>query len=106
MGGAVADVPDDATAFPLRDAGIIVQMDSTWEDPGDDDENIAWTRGLHAAVAPHAIDRAYVNFIGDEGSERVAQAYGAEKYQRLVALKKKYDPTNLFRLNQNIPPSD
>jgi FAD/FMN-containing dehydrogenase len=104
MGGAIAEVPDEATAFPLRDAGFIVQMDSTWEDVATDEENIAWTRALHESVAPHAMERAYVNFIGDEGAERVARAYGAEKFEKLVALKKKYDPQNLFRLNQNIPP--
>jgi FAD/FMN-containing dehydrogenase len=105
LGGAIADVPDDATAFPLRDAGFIVQMDSTWEDAAGDEESISWTRGLHEAVAPHAMERTYVNFIGDEGSNRVASAYGPEKYARLVALKQKYDPENLFRINQNIPPA-
>jgi FAD/FMN-containing dehydrogenase len=106
MGGAIAEVPEDATAFPLRNAGFIVQMDSTWENAADDEENIAWTRDLHAAVAPHAIERAYVNFIGDEGTERITSAYGPEKYARLAALKKRYDPTNLFRMNQNIAPAD
>ncbi len=104
MGGVVADVPADATAFPLRDAGTIVQMDSTWENAGHDDENVSWTKDLHAAVAPFAMEQAYVNFIGDEGTDRVRSAYGAEKYARLAALKKKYDPQNLFRLNQNIKP--
>ncbi len=104
VGGAITDVAPEETAFPLREPGFFVQMDSTWEDAKDDDENIAWTRGLAEAVAPFAIDAAYVNFIGDEGADRVVSAYGPEKYARLVALKKKYDPTNLFRLNQNIKP--
>ncbi len=55
-------------------------------------------------MQPHARDRVYVNFLGDEGPDRVRQAYGTEKYERLVELKRKYDPTNFFRLNQNIPP--
>jgi FAD/FMN-containing dehydrogenase len=105
LGGAIAEVPDEATAFPLRDAGFIVQMDSTWDDPKDDDNNVDWTRSMHSAVAPFAMDRAYVNFFGDEGEDRVVKAYGEEKYAKLVALKKKYDPSNLFRLNQNIPPA-
>ena len=104
LGGAIAEMPDDATAFPLRDAGYFVQMDSTWTDAKDTDENIAWTRGIHEAVAPFAMDRVYVNFIGDEGEDRAATAYGPEKYAKLVALKKKYDPQNLFKLNQNIKP--
>ena len=74
------------------------------EHAADDEKNLAWTRDLHEAVAPFAIDAAYVNFIGDEGPDRVVSAYGAEKYAKLVSLKKKYDPTNLFRLNQNIKP--
>ena len=104
LGGAISQVPDDATAFPLRDAGYFVQMDSTWLDGSATDENIAWTRDLHAAVSPHAMERVYVNFIGDEGADRIAKAYGPEKYARLVALKKRYDPSNLFRMNQNIDP--
>ncbi len=105
LGGAVAKVPEDATAFPLRDAGFIVQMDAIWDDAAADDENIAWNRALSDAVAPFALDRVYVNFIGDEGAERTAAAYGEKRYQRLVALKDEYDPTNVFRLNQNITPS-
>ena len=61
-------------------------------------------RGFWAALAPWH-QGVYVNFLGDEGAERVRQAYGAEKYDRLQALKRKYDPDNLFRLNQNIPPT-
>jgi FAD/FMN-containing dehydrogenase len=104
LGGAIAATPDDATAFPLRDAGYFVQMDSTWTDPAATDENIVWTRAIHAAVEPHAMGRVYVNFIGDEGDDRVASAYGPDKYAKLVALKRKFDPANLFRSNQNIKP--
>ena len=104
LGGAISEVPGEATAFPLRDAGYFVQTDSTWTDPADDEANISWTRGFHEAIAPHVMERAYVNFFGDEGSQRIAKAYGPEKYTKLVGVKKKYDPTNLFRLNQNIVP--
>ena len=106
FGGAIAAVGEMDTAFPLRDSGFVVQMDSSWADAGDDDENIAWTRDLADALKPHTLDRVYVNFIGDEGQDRVEKAYGAERYARLVALKDKYDPDNVFNLNQNIKPSE
>jgi FAD/FMN-containing dehydrogenase len=63
-----------------------------------------WARGLWTALAPHH-QNVYVNFMMEEGEERVRQAYGAQKYDRLKALKRKYDPENFFRLNQNIPPN-
>ena len=105
FGGAIAEVGAMDTAFPLRDAGYVVQMDSSWGDAAADDENIAWTRDLAAALQPHTQDRVYVNFIGDEGQDRVEKAYGAERYARLVTLKDKYDPANVFNRNQNIKPS-
>jgi hypothetical protein len=105
FGGAIAEVGEMDTAFPLRDAGFVVQMDSCWLEPGATDENIAWTREFAEALKPHTLDRVYVNFIGDEGEERVEKAYGAERYAKLVALKDKHDPTNVFNLNQNIKPS-
>ena len=67
------------------------------------DEQRRWARSYWDALAPHHTS-VYVNFLMDEGEERVRQAYGDEKYDRLKALKRKYDPTNFFRLNQNIPP--
>jgi hypothetical protein len=106
FGGAIAKRSAADSAFPLRDAGCLVQMDSNWDDPNADEENITWTRGFHDAMKPFLIDdRVYVNFIGDEGEGRAETAYGAERYQRLVALKDTYDPANFFRLNQNIKPS-
>jgi FAD/FMN-containing dehydrogenase len=68
------------------------------------DEHIRWTRDFYGAVEQHAGGRVYVNFLGDEGEERVRAAYDEEKYERLRALKRRYDPTNVFRLNQNIRP--
>jgi FAD/FMN-containing dehydrogenase len=105
LGGAMARVGENDTAFPLRDAGYLCQLDSIWEEARDDEANIAWTRSLYDKVAPHAIDRVYVNFIGDEGEERIPRAYGPDKYARLAKLKAQYDPTNFFRLNQNIKPA-
>jgi FAD/FMN-containing dehydrogenase len=105
LGGALARVAEDATAYPQRDAAFNVNINAVWtEDDPDAHRHIRWARDLFDAVQPHARDRVYVNFLGDEGPGRVRQAYGTEKYDRLVALKRSYDPTNFFRLNQNIPP--
>ena len=104
-GGAIARVPDDATAFGQRHAPFNVHFLSMWEDPADDEINIAYTRGIAAAMKPWTTGHVYLNYIGDEGSERVESSFGSETWARLRALKKEWDPTNLFRHNQNIPPS-
>ena len=105
LGGALARVAEDATAYPQRDAAFNVNVNAVWaEDDPDAHGHIAWARDFFDAMRPHARDRVYVNFLGDEGPDRVRQAYGTEKYDRLVELKRKYDPTNFFRLNQNVPP--
>jgi FAD/FMN-containing dehydrogenase len=75
-----------------------------WEDAADDERNIAFTKAISAAMKPWAAGGAYLNFIGDEGADRVEAAFGPEKYAKLQALKTKWDPTNLFRHNQNIRP--
>ena len=104
-GGAVADVADDAMAFGQRGAPWNIHYLSMWADPADTEENIAYTRALAAAMKPWTSGRAYLNFIGDEGLGRVEAAFGPEKYRRLQALKDEWDPQNLFRHNQNIPPT-
>ena len=104
-GGAISRVDNDAMAFGQREAPFNLHILSLWEDPSQDDAQIEWTRTLSADLAPFKTGRAYLNFIGEEGSERVQAAFGPEKYEKLVALKDRYDPGNLFRLNQNIPPS-
>jgi FAD/FMN-containing dehydrogenase len=103
-GGAIGRVPDDATAFPERNAQWNLHYLSLWEDPADTDTNIAYTREFSGAMKRWASGRAYLNMLGDEGLERVKAAYGAEKFAKLQALKAKWDPTDLFRHNQNIPP--
>ncbi len=103
MGGAVARVADDDTAFTSRGAGHTFNLTSMTEGPEGFDEERQWTRDFWSALAPHH-DGVYVNFLMEEGEERVREAYGAAKYDRLKALKRKYDPENLFRLNQNVPP--
>ena len=105
LGGALGRVPEDATAFSQRDAAHNVVINAVWaEDDPEGDRHTAWARDFFDALQPHARDRVYVNFLGDEGPDRVRQAYGPEKYDRLVELKRAYDPTNFFRLNQNIEP--
>jgi FAD/FMN-containing dehydrogenase len=102
--GAVNRVQDDATAFGWRDHSYILIVMSLWPERADSDRNIAWTRRLYEAASPFTRRGVYVNYLGAEGADRVKEAYG-EKYGRLIALKAKYDPTNVFHLNQNIPPS-
>jgi len=103
-GGAMARVDDDAMAFGQRQAPFNIHLLHAWTDPAEDDAQIAWIKEFGAAMKPWAFGGAYLNFIGDEGSSRVREAFGAEKFERLQAIKGKYDPQNLFRLNQNIPP--
>jgi hypothetical protein len=105
-GGAVARVSDEATAFGQRTAPWNLHYLSVWPDPADDERNIAYTRAIAAAMKPWTTGGLYLNFIGDEGMQRVEAAFGAEKYARLRALKREWDPTNLLRHNQNIPPAD
>jgi FAD/FMN-containing dehydrogenase len=105
-GGAVSRVPKSATALGDRTAPWNVHYLSMWADPADTDRNVAYTRALSAAMKPWASGRVYLNFIGDEGHGRVVAAFGTENYSRLAALKKTWDPTNVFRHNQNIPPAD
>ncbi len=103
MGGAVARVPDDATAFNGRGAGHTFNINGNSEGPDGFEGQRQWARQYWEALAPHHTS-VYVNFLMEEGEPRVREAYGSEKYDRLKALKRAYDPTNLFRLNQNISP--
>jgi FAD/FMN-containing dehydrogenase len=105
-GGAIADVPEDATAFGQRTSPFNIHIIAGWEDPADDEGNIGWTKGLGAAMKPYSTGGAYLNYLGEEGEDRVRAAFGPETYARLQALKDRYDPQNLFRLNQNIKPTD
>jgi FAD/FMN-containing dehydrogenase len=104
MGGAVARVPAAATAFGDRSAPFLLNVIASTFTPDGYDGAVAWAQELHAAMTPSLTGGSYVNFLSAEGDERVRAAYGAN-YDRLVALKDEYDPTNLFRLNQNIRPS-
>ena len=105
-GGAISDVPDEATAFGNREAPFNLHYLSMWPpDPSQDQANIDKTRAIAAAMKPWTTGSVYLNFIGDEGLVRVESAYG-EKYPRLRRIKRVWDPDNVFRHNQNIPPAD
>jgi FAD/FMN-containing dehydrogenase len=104
FGGAVARVPSDETAFAQRDALFNLAVIARWTDRATADTHVAWARQSSDAARPVASGGVYVNYLGAEGADRVRAAYGP-KYDRLVALKRKFDPTNLFRTNQNIDPS-
>jgi FAD/FMN-containing dehydrogenase len=103
MGGAGKRVPDDATAFTSRGAGHTFNLTSMTEGPEGFDEERQWTRDFFSALEPHRMG-VYVNFLMEEGEDRVREAYGPAKYDRMKALKRAYDPGNLFRLNQNVRP--
>ena len=103
IGGAATRVPVSSTAFPQRNAHFGMNVHSRWRDQSADEQHIEWARRAFEATAPFASGTAYVNFMpGDEG-ERVQSAYG-ENYARLMEIKRRYDPKNLFRLNHNIVP--
>ena len=103
MGGAVARVPDADTAFSGRGAGFTVNINGNSTTAEGFEAEREWVHQLSAALRPHRAG-VYVNFLMEEGRDRVREAYGEAKYARLQALKRAWDPTNLFRLNQNIPP--
>ena len=103
-GGAANRVGVGETAYPHRDTQYALNAVAMWTDPDEDAANIRWSRGLWEATRRFSPGSVYVNFLGlDEGADRVRAAYGPN-YERLAALKAKYDPDNLFRINQNITP--
>ena len=105
LGGALDRVGAGDTAYGQRDVAHNVNVNAVWtEDDPEPERHIAWARDFFDALQPHTSGRVYVNFLGDEGQDRVRAAYGERNYERLVELKRAYDPTNFFRLNQNIQP--
>lgn len=103
LGGGVTSVADGATAFSHREAEYLFHPILLWEDPAEDEDQIASGRSFGEAMKPFGTGASYLNFTPD--LDRVRDAYGAEKYPQLVALKDTYDPDNMFQHNQNIPPS-
>lgn len=104
LGGAIDRVPDAETAFAARAGRFWVTAEAVWDDPDDDDAYLAWGRGAMAAIAPFAMDRNYANDMGRTGVETLRAAYGAERYARLLELKRHWDPDNIFRMNHNVRP--
>jgi FAD/FMN-containing dehydrogenase len=103
INGACHDVAPDATAFAYRDANFATVIAGAWPDPADNEANIKWVRGYYDATARHAEEGGYINFMAEDDQERIKANYKGN-YERLVDVKRKYDPGNLFHLNQNIKP--
>jgi FAD/FMN-containing dehydrogenase len=104
LGGAIAHVDDDATAFTGRSVPFDVSPDTSWTDPGLDDANAEWVRRAMAIIEPDLLPGRYINELSDAGPELTRQSYGDAKLERLRALKRAWDPTNVFRLNHNVAP--
>ena len=102
--GFAARVDPTATAFPHRRHQNEVLILAQWADPAATDRHVAWTRAMFEAMGPFAVQGVYVNSLGNEGQDRIREAYGPN-YDRLAAIKATYDPTNVFRSNQNIRPN-
>ncbi len=103
--GAISRVDHDETAYVHRDAPFLLNINSMWTDAQESARHIGWARDFWAAMQPFSAGGVYVNFLSNEGEDRIKAAYDPKTYERLVALKNKYDPTNFFRLNQNIKPT-
>ena len=105
MGGAIARVPRDATAFAYRDSAFVLTVAGAWESADEREQHVGWVRSAWAASLPGSLGGAYVNHLdADEGDERVRNAYGPATYDRLVTVKTSWDPHNVFRWNHNIRP--
>jgi hypothetical protein len=105
FGGAVGRVPEDATAFQGRSAPFWVGTETMWDDPADDQAHRDWARTGIGLIEPHRVSGGYVNDVSERGDDAtVRSVYGDAKYGQLVALKRAWDPDNVFRLNQNIRP--
>lgn len=96
---------EEETPISRRDAACRYYAFSMWGDPGEAESHIGWARELAQAMQPFTAEGIQLNFMSVEGDERVRSTFGPKKYERLVALKEKYDPDNVFRINQNIKPS-
>ncbi|MET2828698.1 FAD-binding oxidoreductase [Mesorhizobium shangrilense] len=105
VGGAAGRIKADATAFPQRNSHFVMNVHARWREPAMDKACIDWARGLYEAVKPYAAGTVYVNFMPEDEAGRVEAAYGGN-YRRLVEIKQRYDPLNLFRMNQNLRPKE
>jgi hypothetical protein len=105
LGGAVNRVQADATAYPHRNVQFVMNVHGRWREASRDGECIAWARGIFDAITPHATGGVYVNFMPEDEADRVQHGAYGPNHQRLAKLKARYDPRNVFRLNQNIRPA-
>lgn len=106
LGGAIARKPENSAPYPHRQARWVLNAQARWRDAAEDDEHCAWSRAVFEQMAPHATGGVYVNFISlGEGQQRISDAYGATAYNRLLAVKRQWDPDNVFHRNQNINPA-
>jgi FAD/FMN-containing dehydrogenase len=105
VGGAAGRVAVDATAFPQRNSHFVMNVHARWREPKMDRACIGWARNLFESAKPYAAGTAYINFMPEDEVDRVEAAYGSN-YQRLAEVKRRYDPQNLFRMNQNVRPSE
>ena len=105
LGGQASSLPPDATAYYARDTKFVMNMHARWEFAEEDDACISWAREFFTKVEPYATGSVYVNFMTEEEQERIPSAYGANQV-KLDQIKRKYDPDNFFRVNQNIKPAD
>ena len=105
LGGAISDVPEDATAYSNRGARFDLLPAATWDSPEDDDGMIAITREHWRVLSRFGRVGVYVNDLGTDAGERVREVYGAATFERLVDLKRRWDPDNVFHLNANIAPT-
>jgi FAD/FMN-containing dehydrogenase len=104
VGGAMSRVATDATAYPQRKSHFIMNVHTRWREPGQDKACVQWARDLFEAATPFAAGSVYINFMPDDEGDRVELAYG-KNYDRLAKIKARYDPDNVFRMNQNIGPA-
>jgi hypothetical protein len=105
LGGAITDIGEDDTAYSFRNAEHVININTQWQNNSESEKHIGWARKTQQLTAPYSMGSGYINFASaDETQERVTATYGRKKYEKLVGLKRKYDPDNFFRLNQNIKP--
>lgn len=105
LGGAAARVGEDDTAFGQRGSKYAMVIQTRWQDAAENSAHLRWTHNFFEAMKPHSTGKVYVNFLANEGERRIADAYNERAFRRLRAIKAKYDPFNLFRMNQNIRPA-
>ena len=105
LGGAIAEVGEDETAIGFRSAPFLYQSNAVWEaEDAQRERHVGWARDFFAAMGPFSAGATYLNFIGEEGTDRIRSAFRPAVWDALLATKRRFDPGNVFRVNQNIAP--